>query len=530
MVALLQNLAEFWYLYAPLILAAGALMVLASPSASPRGGRVGRAETIGYRRYAMALALLLLAAAAFNVWRTAAFGYIYGPVLMAAAALVGPSLAHLWVERRKVFAIAAHSFRESIRKKTLVAAAIAAVIILGSTPFVHAMGEPGAKLKMVQFVCIIALNVFGCLVAVVMGAFSLPVDIADKTIYSVITKPIRRECVAAGKIFGLAGVTLLSFACVAIVSLGAIKLAAAREGDKAIAAKLLSGRRYVKTDRMEAFGDNIRRRREGRVWLPAQKAGVQWSFTRLHEHGMPANTVSADIYAMFTAVDVVSDTIPVTVSVSNPATGENRDIRELPVKDMKLSSFEFPASLISQDGEVEITLTAERGGDWLAVRPEDLRLQATPGGFVANFLRCMVLLGLQFILVVVISVAGSTFLSARVSVLFSVFVVFCGYINDFIRDLATAAFVVVSAPHVHDPSQVKSPSLAITFLDNALKEFMNVFSAVAPDFREFSVGSYLVDGLYVPPLVVGRACGYMLVYAMIAFAFAKAVLMLRELE
>lgn len=530
MVALLHNLAQFWYLYAPLMLAAGVLMVLGSPPKSRLPLDEGRGAPPGCRRYARTLALVLVAVAALNVWRSAPFGYIYGPVLMVAVALSGPAMPHLWTQRRKVLAIAIHSFRESVHNKTLMAAAIAAAIILGTTPLVRAMGEPGAELKMVQLVCVIALNVFGCLVAVVLGAFSLPVDIADKTIYSVITKPVRRECVVAGKILGLVGVTLLSFACVSIVSLGAITLAGWRQPNKDVAGRLLSGRRYVKTDHMEAFGENYKRRQGGQVWLPAQEAGAQWSFGRLHAQGMPADTVEADVYAMFTAVDVVSDTIPVTVSVSNPSTGENYDVRQLPVRDMKLTSFEFPAKLISRDGEVEVTLTAERPGDWLAVRPGDLRLQAVPGRFVPNFVRAMLLLGLQFVLVVVIAVAGSTFLSARVSVLFSVFVVFCGYINDFIRDLATAAFVVVSAPHVHDPSQVKSPSLAITFLDNALKEFMNVFSAVAPDFREFSVGSYLVDGLYVPPLVVGRACGYMLVYAMIAFAFAKAVLMLRELE
>lgn len=458
------------------------------------------------------------------------FWYFYVPTMAAALLLVIPSLPHLWRQRDKVAAVALLSFRESIRKKALAAAAIAAIIIFSSTPFVSALGEPGAKLKMVQLVCIIALNVFGCLVAVVLGAFSLPTDIADKTIFSVVTKPIRRECVVAGKILGLASVTLLSFSVVAIISFAAIRLAGAQEADQAAAGRLLSGRRFVYAPHMQAVGDEVVRHRDGQVWVKAQKGSIEWTFSRLHKHVMPATTVTAHFYATISASDVISNDIPATVSFSNPATGEYLELPAVRLRDMELTNCDFPASLISPDGELDVSLSADRAGDSFAVKRDDLRLGAAPCGQVPNFIRAMVMQAAQFVLVVVISVAGSTFLSARVSVLFAVFVVFCGYINDFISDLAKAAFVAIPAPHQHGPAAPEAPTLLVTWINTALKEFLNVFSAVAPDFREFAVGKYLVDGLYVSPETVWKALGYMLVYAIIAFALAKAVVLCREME
>lgn len=459
------------------------------------------------------------------------FWYLYCPLALATLVLVLPVLPALWRQRAKVVAIAVLSFRESVRKKALAAGAIAALIVMSSTPFIQALGEPGAKLKMVQLVCIIALNIFGCLVAVVLGAFSLPVDIADKTVYSVVTKPVRRETLVAGKILGLAGVTLLAFTGIAVVSIAAIKLAAANEPQRDTVARLLSGRRYIEADQMETFGENVHRNPHGQVWVPAQTAGVLWSFKALHEHGMPTGTVRAGIHAVINAGDVSRETVSATVSASNPSTGETVDIAHVQIKDMIFTPFELPASLISDEGDLEVTLTPEREGDWLAVTEAgSLRLEARPGAFVPNFIRAMLMLACQCVLIVVMAVAGSTFLSARVSVLFSVFVVFCGYINDFVRDLAKGAFVVIPAPHVHGAGQVEPPSLIVTFLNTAAKEFMNLFSAVAPDFREFAIGPYLIDGLYLPPSVLCQAAGYMLIYALIAFAFARAVMMFREID
>jgi len=459
------------------------------------------------------------------------FWYLYCPLALATLVLVLPVLPALWRQRGKVMAVAVLSFRESVRKKALVAGAIAALVVLSSTPFIQALGEPGAKLKMVQLVCIIALNIFGCLVAVVLGAFSLPVDIADKTIYSVVTKPVRRETLVAGKILGLAGVTLLAFTGVAIVSIAAIELAAANEPQRDTVARLLSGRRYVEAGQIETFGENVQRNPYGQIWVPAQTAGALWSFEALHDYGMPKDTVRAGVLAVISTADANRDTVSVTASISNPSTGDTVDIPNVQVKDMIITPFEFPASLVSDEGGLEISLTADQAGDWLALAETgSLRLEARPGGFVPNFIRAMLMLACQCALIVVMAVAGSTFLSARVSVLFAVFVVFCGYINDFVRDLAKGAFVVIPAPHVHGAQQVEPPSLIATFFNTAAKEFLNLFSAVAPDFREFAIGPYLIDGLYLPPSVLCQAIGYMLIYGLIAFAFARAVMVFREID
>ncbi len=459
------------------------------------------------------------------------YWFFYAPLCAAACALTLPALPGLWGQRGQAAAIALLTLRESLRKKALFAALAAGLLILASTPFLSALNEPGDKLKVVQTVCVLALNVFGCLAAVMLGAFALPVDIEQKTIYSVVTKPVTREALIVGKIAGQAAVIALSLVLVAAASWIAVQHAAMQEPDPVTARRLLSGRRFLRADRMTVLGQSKKRPEFGEkyVWVGGTEGVVEWMFNNLNEQPMPEPVVEAELRGLVSARDPAKRSIPLLITVSNPATGESKDIAGVVLQDEKPVTFRFPSGLISSDGGLRVTAAPARRLEWLGVKPEGLALEAIPSPYFANFARAMTILACQFVLIVVVSVAGSTFLSAQVSAVFSVFVVFCGYINDFIRDLAAASQLIAPVGHVHAAAAVRPPGLGAIIANQALKEFLNLFSAVAPDFRQFAVGHYLVNGLCAPPAAVASAFVYMLFYALLALALARAVMMGKEL-
>ena len=461
------------------------------------------------------------------------FWYIYVPVTVASLLLVLTALPGLLRQRGQVAAIAMLSFRECVRKKALFAAAAGALVILASTPFVGALDQPGHKLKVVQTVCVISLNVFGCLVAIALGAFALPTDLADKTIYSVVTKPVRREALIAGKILGVVAVVLLTFLLMSLVSYAAIQRAACHESDPVVASKILSGRRLLAASKMTPMGQDegkgVAVGTEDYAWLPGKRGMVEWAFEGLHKRRLPYGVVEAHLKAMVTSPDPSRNTIPVTVTVSDPDPAVGDHHIQLALPDDVATTFRIQAAWVSPTGDLRVSVRGDAPDDWMAVTHDGLQIEAQPSSFASNFARAMLMLACQLVLIVVVSVAGSTFLSSHVSALFSIFVVFCGYINDFVSDLAKAAFVAIPTPHVHGGQAPPPPGWFLIVANNALKEFLKVFGAVTPDFREFSVGPYLVEGLYVSPLAVVSACGYMLFYGLIGFAVARAVMLGKEL-
>ena len=113
------------------------------------------------------------------------------------------------VSPRRVLAIANLSFKESIRRRVLVAFAVFVLVLLFAGWFLDTGSEDPARLY-IGFVLtsttylIMALSLF-------LSAFSLPSDIKSRTIYTVVTKPIYAWEIVLGKIvgFGAIGSVLL---------------------------------------------------------------------------------------------------------------------------------------------------------------------------------------------------------------------------------------------------------------------------------------------------------------------------------
>ncbi len=105
---------------------------------------------------------------------------------------------------RRIFALARLAFKEAIRRKILIVAAIFVVGLLIAGWYLDPSSEDPARLY-ISFV-LTATNYLILMLALFISAFSLPADIKSKTIYTIVTKPVRATEIVLGRVFGFAAV------------------------------------------------------------------------------------------------------------------------------------------------------------------------------------------------------------------------------------------------------------------------------------------------------------------------------------
>ncbi len=102
----------------------------------------------------------------------------------------------------KIFAIAANTFRESIRDRVYYSLLIFAVLMLGFSMILGnlTLGDP---VKIIKDFGIAAISIFGTLIAVFVGIGLVYKEMEKKTIYLILAKPVGRGQFLLGKYFGL---------------------------------------------------------------------------------------------------------------------------------------------------------------------------------------------------------------------------------------------------------------------------------------------------------------------------------------
>jgi len=117
-----------------------------------------------------------------------------------------------------VLVIAVNAFREGIRKKTLIGLLIVGVLVIGSSTFLTVF-SPGEEVKMIKDVCLAAISMFGVLIAIFISGSMVPTEIENKTIYTVLSKPLRRFEYLVGKFIGIQLIIILNLVLMAVLCL-----------------------------------------------------------------------------------------------------------------------------------------------------------------------------------------------------------------------------------------------------------------------------------------------------------------------
>lgn len=137
---------------------------------------------------------------------------IAGAALIALAAIVGAivsSTVRHFIS--STWSIAVYTWREGMRKKTLIGFLILSVLVIFGSSFMTAFltqtapGSSGTdiELKLVKDICVTAIALFGVLITIFISASVVPTEVENKVVYTVLSKPVRRFQYVLGKFLGV---------------------------------------------------------------------------------------------------------------------------------------------------------------------------------------------------------------------------------------------------------------------------------------------------------------------------------------
>jgi hypothetical protein len=130
---------------------------------------------------------------------------------------IAGGLRELWdTTPRRVWAIARLAVKESWRRRVIVALVVFLVVLLFASWFLHTNHRQPARLYLSFVIATSTFLVLG--VGWLLSAFSLPNDFKSKTIYTVVTKPVRAGEIILGRIIGFAIVATALLAVMGLVS------------------------------------------------------------------------------------------------------------------------------------------------------------------------------------------------------------------------------------------------------------------------------------------------------------------------
>ena len=105
--------------------------------------------------------------------------------------------------------IANNTFREGIRKKTLIGMLLVALLAIVGSTFLEPLAS-GDPTKMMKDICLTALTLFGTMIAVFMAGSAIPSEIENRTIHTIVSKPLWRWEYLVGKFVGVQFIVILN--------------------------------------------------------------------------------------------------------------------------------------------------------------------------------------------------------------------------------------------------------------------------------------------------------------------------------
>ncbi len=426
---------------------------------------------------------------------------------------------------QQILVIAKQTFKEAVRNKILFVFITLGLITICCSVFMPVVGDGSEKIKIVESMCFRSITFFGTLAAILLSASSIPTDIENKVLCTITAKPVQRTNIIFGKIIGfvyIIGVLLLIMGSVSYTLIRFTALKQSTQGSRG----LLTREKFDPVD-LQITGDSARK--IGNVsWIEGGKGASVWKFKGLSSKDKNDNL---EIEANFLIESKKRSTgkIPVKIKVINPRSAKVLN-ESMEVSRNKPLLLRLNGKFLDGSEELTIVVSPEDSGDFLGMRVDSLRVFWGEKGFGCNYLKGLIIISTQFLLMVIIAVLGSTFLSLPVNILFCLFLFFCGNITDFMRDVSTVINVYETREHEHGISEVmRKSNVFLIYLNSIIKKPILLLSYILPDFRYFSVGKYFVDGINIPGKRIFMGFGYAVLYALVCLPISFIVFKRKEI-
>jgi len=426
---------------------------------------------------------------------------------------------------QQILVIAKQAFKEAVRNKILFVFITLGLITICCSVFMPVVGDGSEKIKIVESMCFRSITFFGTLAAILLSASSIPTDIENKVLCTITVKPVQRTNIIFGKIIGfvyIIGVLLLIMGSVSYPLIRFTALKQSTHGSRGLLARV----KFDPVD-LQITGDSARK--IGNVsWIEGGKGASVWKFKGLSSKDRN-DDLEIEANFLIEAKKRSTGKIPLKIKVINPYTA--RVLTEsMEVSRNKPLLLRLKGKSLDGSEELTIVVSPENSGDFLGMRADSLRIFFGEKSFGCNYLKGLTIISTQFLLMVIIAVLGSTFLSLPVNILFCLFLFFCGNITDFMRDLSTVINVYEAREHEHGISEVmRKSNVFLIYLNNIIKKPILLLSYILPDFRYFSVGKYFVDGINIPCKRIFMGFGYAVLYALVCLPISFIVFKRKEI-
>jgi len=123
----------------------------------------------------------------------------------------------------RVLAIARNTFTELVRQKVFYFLLLFALIVIGNSAFLAKFSFQ-EEFQMLKDVALGAMSVFLSLLAILATAMLLPRDLEDRTIFTILSKPVPRYEYLLGKLLGVFFLLTLSTIIMGVLFLGVLLL------------------------------------------------------------------------------------------------------------------------------------------------------------------------------------------------------------------------------------------------------------------------------------------------------------------
>ncbi len=464
----------------------------------------------------------------------------------------------------RIWALALHTIKESIRRRVLLVLVVFGFIFLFAGWFLDT--APAAQVKVYVSFVYRTIGILLFLVALLVACTGLPADIQRKTIHTVVTKPVLRLEIVLGRFLGVAvlctGILLLMGTVSYIYllrttgllgSAGAIDFMQEqirryeREGNTRMAEKARADLRQIVNSlkaRVPLYGDLDFIDERGQVKEKGVDVGFEVTrrsfipgatsaYARWHFRGVPVEKFLAEnripvefTFEVFrTTKQDVERGVKAELTFRNPRTGyyvlsstfyvrENYMLRKDFEDDPATPENEVKALLDGSQGELVVEVRCLSPDQYLGMAQDDLYiLVEEDAGFGVNFFKGLVGVWLQVLLVSALAITFSTFLSTPVAILATLTALICGQFMDFVAGVALGQLhgggLLESLIRIvtHENLLRRLPDtpwirVALALDHYFFNRILQGVTLVLPDLTQYSVWVNVARGFYIDPIVI----------------------------
>ncbi len=386
----------------------------------------------------------------------------------------------------RLSAVAGLTFKEAVRRRIFLVVIVVGAAIISSAAFFPSIDASG-RLRLIEIWAVRTVSFFGCLGGIFFAGWSLPSDFEQRRVYTLVTKPIHKGTLFLGKLLGfslLLGAFLLAMAA---ITLGYIRVVAATTpGFPALAA-----RPHHQAAGFTSEGEALRNPENDARAVQGHKQGhLVWTFAGIVPDREVTGRVQLDLArppARYALEGMVY------VRVVNPATGRHREV-PYNVQTNRPMPFSFPAEFVSPSGEVRVLVRPADLDLTTAGRTDSVVLESRSNSFELNFLKGLLLLFLQAFLVLLATLAASTFVSSPVSILLGIFLFLVGtgwgFVQEATTDVRTALDELRQRPD--DPAVRAQAEDVPPWMLEISQAVSGVVLAVVPNFDQYNFADWLL--------------------------------------